>query len=414
MFCLVFNKVHIDLLIGKTFLLDFDIMTEVLEPGTVIKPCMTKERAIDWAWKIYGLKATNVKEFTSYDDRNFFFKVNPDSDIENDNLKKTDICQDGYVLKVTNTLDSKNPDILEAQNSMILHMAKADLAVPVPVQNKNGKLMSLEDIPLDAQGNEWASNNAENPPKINKHLVRLLKFIPGDIFYDVDPWLPKHFYQAGVFVAKMDLALKNFHHQAYETRKCIWFLDSIPDVKNFLGSLKDPAQRQMCSDIFDAFTSEVLDKHMDKLETSIIHGDYNEQNILVRPSAQDPKDYELFSVIDFGDSHKNPIIFELGIAIMYMMTKCSVIDPNEAGGHVLAGYETVRKLPPLEKDILRVVIAARYAQSLTMGAYTYQQDPSNDYVLITAKTGWKTLTNFWNEPKESLYKKWDEIKASYE
>merc|ERR1719150_218737 len=91
---------------------------------------------------------------------------------------------------------------------------------------------------------------------------------------------------------------------------------------------------------------------------------------------------------------KNPIVFELGITIMYMMTKCSVIDPNDAGGHVLAGYETIRKLPPIEMEVLRLCVAARYAQSLVMGAYSHQQDPTNDYVMITAATGWKNLTNF--------------------
>ena len=52
-------------------------------------------------------------------------------------------------------------------------------------------------------------------------------------------------------------------------------------------------------------------------------------------------------MIDFGDTNKNPIIFELGITIMYMMTQCKSIHPNEAGGHVLAGYETIRTLPPI-------------------------------------------------------------------
>ena len=57
--------------------------------------------------------------------------------------------------------------------------------------------------------------------------------------------------------------------------------------------------------------------------------------------------FVFYSVIDFGDTNKNPIIFELGITIMYMMTQCKSIHPNEAGGHVLAGYETIRTLPPL-------------------------------------------------------------------
>ena len=35
------------------------------------------------------------------------------------------------------------------------------------------------------------------------------------------------------------------------------------------------------------------------------------------------------SMIDFGDSQFNPIIYELGMAIMYLMTNCTEIHPNE-------------------------------------------------------------------------------------
>ena len=90
--------------------------------------------------------------------------------------------------------------------------------------------------------------------------------------------------------------------------------------------------------------------------------------------------YEIFSVIDFGDSQKNAIVFELGITIMYMMTKCTLIDPNEAGGHVLAGYETIRKLPPIEMDVLRLCVAARYARSLG-GSQVKYKDMKNLFFL---------------------------------
>ena len=45
-------------------------------------------------------------------------------------------------------------------------------------------------------------------------------------------------------------------------------------------------------------------------------------------------------------------------------------------------------------EVLRLCAAARYAQSLVMGAYSHQQDPTNDYLLVTASTGWTNLTNF--------------------
>ena len=156
-------------------------MGDVLEPGVVIKPCMDKTKAIQWAWELFGLKATNVKEFNSYDDRNFFFKVDPDSEIDNPNLSKEDLNLNGYMLKVTNTLDSKNASYIEAQNEMIVHMSKSDLEVPVPVKNKNGLTLSLEELEVESN-DSWEANNDERATKkiVKKHLVRLLNFIPGE------------------------------------------------------------------------------------------------------------------------------------------------------------------------------------------------------------------------------------------
>ena len=55
----------------------------------------------------------------------------------------------------------------------------------------------------------------------------------------------------------------------------------------------------------------------------------------------------------------------------------------------------------------------RYAQSLVMGAYSYAQDPGNEYLLITSKTGWEILTQFWSLSPQELYKQWDEVIKEY-
>ncbi len=71
------------------------------------------------------------------------------------------------------------------------------------------------------------------------------------------------------------------------------------------------------------------------------------------------KDILFSSMIDFGDSQYNALIYELALSIMYMMTNCTEIHPNLVGGHVLAGYLPLRKLPEQEMDILRTCVAAR-------------------------------------------------------
>merc|ERR1719464_2445395 len=96
-----------------------------------------------------------------------------------------------------------------------------------------------------------------------------------------------------------------------------------------------------------------------------------------------------------------------------MMTQCKCIPAYEAGGHVLAGYIKHRSLTDDEKKIIRICVANRYAQSLVMGAYSYAQDPGNEYLLITAHTGWQTLAAYWAVDQKTLYKDWDKTIASH-
>ena len=67
----------------------------------------------------------------------------------------------------------------------------------------------------------------------------------------------------------------------------------------------------------------------------------------------------IHSVIDFGDSNYNPLVYELAITVMYMMTKCTVMSPSLAGAHVIAGYMQNRQLTPLERRLVRICVASR-------------------------------------------------------
>ena len=88
-----------------------------------------------------------------------------------------------------------------------------------------------------------------------------------------------------------------------------------------------------------------------------MHGDFNEQNIIVTPSPLDPTEHVMHGLIDFGDIHNGPYLFELGITLCYMMLEClkgKDIDPLEGSGYTLAGYMSKREIPPLEFELLRV------------------------------------------------------------
>ena len=346
------------------------------------KPGVTPDAAARLIKDVYGFAATDIKELNGYDDRNFFFRASADSAGDN-------FCDDGYVLKVTNSQDSRQESLFDAQHAMVRHLAERGVIVPEPVKNKHGDLKRLVRLADTAAC-----------------MVRVLKFIPGKILYDVDPWTAEHFRQCGDMIGRVAVALKDFKHEAYDTRDSIWFLSSIPRVKKFTAVIENEKQRKLALDIFDAFERDVSPVQGD-LESGYIHGDFNEQNIIVREDR-------LHGIIDFSDSQKNPVVFDLAIGIMYMMTRSSGVEHNLVGGHVLAGYRKHRAPPEREVSLLRTLVAARFAQSLTLGAHAFLQT-GDEYVLVTAKEGgWQTLERFWRLPADELYAGWNNVVAEYE
>ena len=67
---------------------------DILSPGEVIRPSLTTQQAGSLLTSLYGFTPKTVKEFNSYDDRNFFFTVKETSE---DN---PDVWPHGYILKV--------------------------------------------------------------------------------------------------------------------------------------------------------------------------------------------------------------------------------------------------------------------------------------------------------------------------
>jgi len=65
-------------------------MSDILSPGEIIKPTVNQDQAGQLLQSLYSLTPNSVKEFNSYDDRNFYFTVKESGD---------DIWPHGYILK---------------------------------------------------------------------------------------------------------------------------------------------------------------------------------------------------------------------------------------------------------------------------------------------------------------------------
>ncbi|XP_055837835.1 hydroxylysine kinase [Episyrphus balteatus] len=358
---------------------------ELLQPGSDIQPKVTIEDVNNLAQRLYGITVGELKEMISYDDRNYF--ITEDKNVKNPLITRT--WPHGYTLKILNAHDSKEPEFIDAQNELLMHLSKQGIQCPRPVANLHGKYFSVEKI------------NGVN------YVVRLLEFIPGKIFNQVTKsnYL---FFQSGEYLAKVNRALKDFNHDAYQTHKTLWNLMSIPKLRDFVYVLTDHGRKSIVEQIIESFETNVL-PHVDKMKKQVIHGDYNEQNIIVEPK-KNSDEFRVCGIIDFGDTTYSPIIFEIGIAMTYMILQAKSL---VAGGVFLAGYDTNKPLKPEEKKFLKYCVAARLAQSLTMGAYTHSLHPSNDYVLVTQEDGWKLIEDLWVHNFEGIDEIWADAADNY-
>ncbi|XP_036140012.1 hydroxylysine kinase isoform X2 [Monomorium pharaonis] len=297
----------------------------LLIPGQHIRPPITEETAAALLERLYGMQATSVRELNAYDDRNYHVVCESSTNPHAINLAETD-----YVLKVINSLDSRKIDVIEAQTELMIFLNQRNVCCPLPVKNVNGAYFSLEIL------------KSENT--MEKYAVKLLVYRPGELLYNVK--LNEELLRnVGSFTARIDEILMGFNHPAYDDHKSLWMLSSVPRVQQFTYVIKSSFDKQLVHDVIVSFQREVL-SIMDQLEQTIIHGDLNEQNIIVTPDGKD-----IAAVIDFGDCHKTCRVFELAIVLCYMILQTADVG---MGKYVVEGYEEVKKLTDTEKKILKI------------------------------------------------------------
>lgn len=186
-------------------------------------------------------------------------------------------------------------------------------------------------------------------------------------------------------------------------------LDNVPQLKDFLYVVKDEHRKDIIEQVLHAFNKKIV-PNLDQFEHGVIYGDFNEHNIIVCRKEDHPSEYDIAGIIDFGDCCYSLYVFELAIAMTYLMLEANDLD---TGGLVMAGYSMLRVIPPQEKEVLKVAIAARLCQSLVLGLYTSTVDENNQYILSTQARGWKLLEALWAEKDQDILERWETVAERY-
>lgn len=213
----------------------------------------------------------------------------------------------------------------------------------------------------------------------------------------------------------MNFNEQDFACQKLERRGFCWDLSDVDDtIERHLEAVTELRHVEIVREVCESFRQNVKPK-LHLLPKQIIHGDANYSNIVVTPSSNHFTQYFVQDIgfIDFGEINYSCAVFELAISLMYILNVESVLSCGRTrmAGHFFAGYQSVNPLSDEELEILHVLIASRFCQSLVFGAYTSKHvDSGNvEYVLETAKNGWKNLEAFWKTPKDEVLQIWLEM-----
>ena len=169
----------------------------------------------------------------------------------------------------------------------------------------------------------------------------------------------------------------------------------------------------------ELFVASAIKIILNYFYSGVVHGDINEQNLVMKelPGQDDvPVDqrvHDVACILDFFDAMYSYPVFDVAISITYMSLDAPKDIQLDVGGYILAGYQQFMTLNEDEFDSLVVLVCARLCQSLVFGAHGYLLDPTNTYLLTTAKRGWEFLHRLWKLPQDDVKIRWKSIMTKH-
>ena len=273
--------------------------------------------------------------------------------------------KDTYILKIS------RPGVaieeLDFQQKLLQHLAesKTDLLAPEPFLDRSSMLITAV---IDDFG--------------RKRYTRLLSWIPGRMYFQVNPQRDSLRFSLGLSCGKLTKALENFDHPNAH-RIFEWDLAASLWTSSQLTLFNDEQQR-----ILQYFQNRFkkAQKGYKLLRKSVIHNDPNDHNVIVSSDLRTPK---VLAAIDYGDAIYTQSINDLAITCAYGIMNQA--DPLSACLAIIAGYN--KSWPILEEELgfLYNLIAMRLVITVTKSAMNKIQEPDNVYLQVSEAKAWDVL-----------------------
>jgi len=309
---------------------------------------ITVRQAERMAEELYGITGALT---TLPGDRDFNFRVTTEDK--------------NYLLKVGRP--DADREYLEFQQAILHHLA-----------TKHPEIISPEPLP-DLQRNSISETTDENG---NVRKVRLLTWIDGRLWSEVNPVTNRLLFSLGEKAGLLTEALHGFEHPLasrtleWDVARAAWIGDH--------GHLFNGGKLDILTYFMELF--EGIHEGYVLLRKSVVHNDANDNNVVVSDDLADPA---VRAIIDYGDAIHTQVINDLAITIAYAVMGRP--DPLGAAFPVVAGYNRHFHLLEEEVEMLYVLVAMRLLISVTKSAINRQKEPENKYLLISEAPAWELL-----------------------
>jgi 4-aminobutyrate aminotransferase-like enzyme/Ser/Thr protein kinase RdoA (MazF antagonist) len=271
----------------------------------------------------------------------------------------------GFILKISRP--DEDEEYLDFQQQLLRYIEVNDknLLAPKVVPDVNNK-------PISEIADDFG----------NSRMVRLLTWVSGRIWSQVNPQLDNLRYSLGEKCGFLSHSLQGFTHPKAQ-REFVWDIAQSLWTKEHI-QLFDGEEKKIISHFQNRF--EAGQNTYSGLRKSVVHNDANDNNVIVSAELINPS---VMAAIDYGDAIHTQIINDVAIACAYAIM--SHADPLAASLPLVQGYNSTFKLEEEELRHLYIAIAMRLVISVTKSAINKIAEPDNQYLLISEGPAWEVL-----------------------
>ena len=266
---------------------------------------------------------------------------------ERDRNFRLDTADGRYLLKVHNPADGES--VLSLQCSALRHVRAVAPDLPVP------------EVVASSDGRPWRELHGRDG---RRSLAWVMTWLDGR--HPASQELgPAQLRDWGRTAARLGQALRGFVHPA-ASYPIAWDVRRLPQLRPWLPAVA-PDRRPAVEAVLDRFESRVV-AGLRTVRAQVVHNDLAPGNVLVDDSCA------VTGITDFGDMTHTALVCDLAVAA------ADVVSGRDGGmdlvPEVLAGYDSVTRLEPVELALVADLMAARYAASVLITAWRTREQGS--------------------------------------